>query len=184
GNCDGMIFGRRYFQCKDGYGLYVRASRLRFIPITRCLYNKYHRVSRDSFIDEPLFGSKPAHEENSHISTKYHERVKQSFDDTDVWQKSKNYPLRHSISGTMPAATMKRPRSVTLTYTTQPIHAEYDLERDYFTSSPSIPKIHMPYTALRNQVKRGWESAHYVREMSVPTGRDSMVFTQWNDISI
>ena len=33
------------------------------------------------------------------------------------------------------------------------------------------------------QVKRGWENAHYVREMSVGTGRDSIKYSQWNDVS-
>lgn len=83
----------------------------------------------------------------------------------------------------MPAATMKRPRSVTLTYTSKPIHGDYEIEEAYI-SSPSIPKTHMPYTALKRQVKRGWEHSHYVREMSVPTGRDSIKRWQWNDISM
>lgn len=83
----------------------------------------------------------------------------------------------------MPAATMKRPRSVTLTYTSKPIHSDYEIEEAYI-SSPSIPKTHMPYTALKRQVKRGWENTHYVREMSVPTGRDSIKRWQWNDISM
>lgn len=35
GNCDGMVNGRRYFQCPQDYGLFVRASRIRFIPLKR-----------------------------------------------------------------------------------------------------------------------------------------------------
>jgi len=77
---------------------------------------------------------------------------------------------------------MRRPRSVTLTYLSEPIHSEYDIDYSYI-SSPSIPKTHMPFSALKRQVKRGWENSHYVREMSVPTGRDSMKFSQWNDVS-
>ena len=96
--------------------------------------------------------------------------------------KRKHHPLNHSISNTMPAATMKRPRSVMLTYASAPIHAEYEMDNTVITS-PSIPKTHMPFSALKRQVRRGWENTHYVREMSVGTGRDSMKMRQWNDIS-
>jgi hypothetical protein len=94
------------------------------------------------------------------------------------------HPLRHSVGNKIPAATMKRSKSSmsAFNYTSRPIHSEYDIEDD-FISYPSIPKSHMPYSALRNQVKRGWEGTHYVREMSVGTGRDSMKYGQWNDIS-
>ena len=56
-------------------------------------------------------------------------------------------------------------------------------EKVNFITNPSIPKTHMPHTALIQQVKRGWEGDHYVREMSVYNGRDSIKFSQWNDIS-
>lgn len=189
GNCDGMVNGRRYFQCPNDYGLFVRAHRLRFIPLQRCLYNKYHTKRSNSFIDETLFGTtlKPEVDNGPYdpikISAKYHEKVTvgSSYDDDDIFRR-KYHPLCHSVSRTMPAATMKRPRSVTLTYSSQPIHGEYEIDTP-FISSPSIPKTHMPYTALKRQVKRGWEHAHYVREMSVATGRDSIKFCQWNDIS-
>ncbi|XP_053403470.1 CAP-Gly domain-containing linker protein 2-like [Mercenaria mercenaria] len=190
GNCDGMVNGRRYFQCPNEFGLFVRANRIRFIPIQRCLYNKYHKKKNTSFVDEALFGNTPKPEVNNgpydpiKISAKYHDKVTvgSSYDDNDIFRKN-YHPLRHSISNTMPAATMKRPRSVTLTYTSKPVHGDYEIEEAYI-SSPSIPKTHMPYTALRRQVKRGWENSHYVREMSVPTGRESMKKWQWNDISV
>lgn len=189
GNCNGMVNGRRYFQCPDGNGLFVRANRIRFIPIQRCLFNKYHRVRSKSFVEEQLFGQtiKPQVTEGPYdpvkISAKYSERATSaSFDSEEDIFRRKYHPLRHSISNTMPAATMKRPRSVTLTYSSQPVHAEYEIDTQYI-SSPTIPKIHMPYAALCRQVSRGWDNAHYVREMSVPTGRDSIKFSQWNDIS-
>ena len=103
------------------------------------------------------------------------------FSDDDIFRRE-YHPLKHLISNTRPAATMRRPRSVTLTYLSEPIHSEYDIDYSYI-SSPSIPKTHMPFSALKRQVKRGWENSHYVREMSVPTGRDSMKFSQWNDVS-
>lgn len=188
GNCDGMVHGRRYFQCPDGHGLFVRANRLRFIPIQRSLYNKYHKVASQSYADERLFGNaeKPAVTNGPYdpikISTKYHDKVtNRSFDDNDIFRR-KNFPLNHSISNTMPAATMKRPRSVMLTYSSAPVHTEYEIEDPWITS-PSIPKTHMPYSALKRQVRRGWENTHYVREMSVGTGRDSLKYSQWNDIS-
>lgn len=186
GNCDGMVHGHRYFQCPDGFGLFVRANRLRFIPIQRCLYNKYHRISSQSYADERLFGNTPKPEVTNgpydpiKISARFHDKVmNKSYDDNDLFRRS-YHPLNHSISNTMPAATMKRPRSVMLTYSSAPVHAEYEIDNDLVTS-PSIPKTHMPYSALKRQVRRGWENSHYVREMSVGTGRDMMKFSQWND---
>lgn len=114
----------------------------------------YSYVSRFIFVDSPMYGSRQYH------------------------------PLRHSVSNRIPAATMRRPKTAmsSFRYTTSPIHTEYDIV-DEFITTPTIPKTHMPYTALRNQVRRGWDGAHYVREMSVGTGRDSMKYSQWNDIS-
>lgn len=108
------------------------------------------------------------------------------FTDTpSLFCSGNSYPLRHSVSNHIPAVTMLRPRTAKpefRRYTTSPFHMEYEIEND-FIPSPSIPKIHMPHSALQNQVRRGWEDSHYVREMSVPNGRDSMKFSQWNDIS-
>ena len=35
GDNDGMIIGRRYFQCTNKHGIFVRANCIRFIPLTR-----------------------------------------------------------------------------------------------------------------------------------------------------
>ncbi|WAR27649.1 DCTN1-like protein [Mya arenaria] len=183
GNCDGMVNGRRYFQCQDGYGLFVRSNRLR-------LYNKYHRVGNASFVEEPLFGNsaKPEVDNGPYdpikITSKFHDRIStgRSYDDAADIYRTRYHPLCHPISRTIPAATMTRPRSVTLTYSSRPVHGEYEIDDPYITS-PSIPKTHMPFSALRRQISRGWENSHYVREMSVPIGRDSMKRSQWNDIS-
>ncbi|KAJ8310896.1 hypothetical protein KUTeg_012761 [Tegillarca granosa] len=154
GDNDGMVQGRRYFQCRERHGIFVRASSIRFIPL-------YHKVADRSYVEEPLFKSS-----------------------SPMFGNRQFHPLRHSVSNRIPAATMRRPKTAmsSFRYTTSPIHTEYDIV-DEFITSPAIPKTHMPYTALRNQVRRGWDGAHYVREMSVGTGRDSMKFSQWNDIS-
>lgn len=97
---------------------------------------------------------------------------------------AKRFPLRHSVGNHIPAATMRRAKTAmaSFRYLTSPIHSEYDVEEE-FISSPAVPKTHMPYSALRRQVRRGWEGTHYVREMSVGTGRDSIKFSTWNDIT-
>lgn len=119
-------------------------------------------------------------------------------DSFDMYERPKSYLKSHLVGHHLPAATMTRPytsasmtsrphsvASFTRPYSTSfsPIHSEYALDREEFIRSPSIPACHMPYEALKQQVKRGWDTAHYVREMSVPTGRDSIKYSQWNDIS-
>lgn len=188
GENDGMLMGRRYFQCTINHGIFVRANCIRFIPLTRWTYNKYHKVADTAEVDEPLFStySRPNTSDPSLITEDMKRRVKigASLEDSTFGQSKRYYPLRHSVGNKIPAATMTRSASSmsSFNYTTRPIHSEYDIEDDFITY-PSIPKAHMPYSALRNQVKRGWEGTHYVREMSVGTGRDSMKFSQWNDIS-
>ena len=58
-----------------------------------------------------------------------------------------------------------------------------DMYDDDFIERPSIPKTHMPLSALQRQVSRGWDRDHYVREMNVHDGRDLIKYRQWNDIS-
>ncbi|KAL5018915.1 hypothetical protein ScPMuIL_004637 [Solemya velum] len=186
--------GRRYFQCERHRGMFVRAGSLRFIPMTRRLYDRYHKLSDSSYVDEPLFGSTSSEEMNMmngpfdpvRISARYYDEARRSFDDTNsLFCSGKSYPLRHSVSNHIPAVTMLRPQTAKpefCRYTTTPFHMEYEIEDD-FIPSPSIPKTHMPHSALKSQVRRGWDGVHYVREMTVPHGRDSMKFSQWNDIS-
>ncbi|CAG5114860.1 unnamed protein product [Candidula unifasciata] len=165
GDSNGMLFARRYFQCPPNHGVFVRSDRLRFIPSMRCLFDRYHSVSRASDVEEFLF------------DTPY-------YSSESVWEKPKHYHLRHSVSNHIPAATMLRPGTaqVLLRSLSRPIHADYWKDDD-FERKPTIPKIHMPHSALKEQVRRGWQGAHYVREMTVPTGRDKIKFSQWNDIS-
>ncbi|XP_064615411.1 CAP-Gly domain-containing linker protein 2-like [Liolophura sinensis] len=189
GTHSGMIKGRRYFQCTDKHGVFVRASRLRFKPIRRYLYNTYHTKERESSCEETLFTRTIPEVKNGpydpvSISDIYNGNAKNMFEDSgNVFGPRRAFPLRHSVSNSIPAATMLRPRSAALTYTSRPVHNQYSLEDDGFISSPSIPKTHMPFSALHRQVKRGWDGAHYTREMSVHNGRDVMKFNQWNDIS-
>ena len=35
GENDGMVLGRRYFQCQLYHGVFVRANNVRFIPLMR-----------------------------------------------------------------------------------------------------------------------------------------------------
>ena len=103
---------------------------------------------------------------------------------SSLWGPPKQFNLRHSVSGRIPAATMLRPDTAmaSFRYRTFPLHTQYSID-DEFISRPSIPKTHMPHSALKKQVQRGWAGSHYVREMSVGTGRDTMKLGQWNDIS-
>lgn len=82
----------------------------------------------------------------------------------------------------MPAVTMLRPKTH-LYYSTTPIHCEYENDANDFISSASIPKTHMPREALQRQVKKGWDTAHYPRYMSVHNGKDTMRYSQWNSLS-
>lgn len=187
GENDGMLMGRRYFQCTNNHGVFVRANCLRFIPLTRWTYNKYHKVADRAYVDEPLFSStqRPDTSDPTLISEDMKRRMKMGVSlEESPFSRTRMHPLRHSVGNKIPAATMTRSKSSmsAFNYTSRPIHSEYDIEDD-FISYPSIPKSHMPYSALRNQVKRGWEGTHYAREMSVGTGRDSMKYGQWNDIS-
>ncbi|XP_046542891.1 uncharacterized protein LOC124253206 [Haliotis rubra] len=192
-NC-GMILGRRYFQCRDKYGIFVRASKIRFISSGRRLFNKYHRVIDDDAVEENLF-----HTEKPAVTNGPYDPVRMSSEDFSRVRSSlgfsldqifphcptrRHHNLSHAVGNKIPAITMLRPSTsmASFRYHTQPIHTSYSIEND-FIPSPSIPKTHMPYTALRRQVRRGWDNAHYVREMSVPSGRERMKMSQWNDIS-
>ncbi|XP_060079805.1 dynactin subunit 1-like [Ylistrum balloti] len=185
GDNDGMVLGRRYFSCNKDQGVFVRANCVRFIPVVRRLFNKYHRVRENSYVEEPLFGSAPvACQEPPRISNRYQDQLQSRHSFDDLMTGPKTHPLLHSVGNKIPAATMRRPKTAMsqFSYLSSPIHREYAPEGE-FISTPTIPKTHMPHSALRNQVQRGWDGSHYVREMSVGTGRDSMKLSQWNDIS-
>ncbi|KAK3095475.1 hypothetical protein FSP39_015135 [Pinctada imbricata] len=185
GDNDGMVMGRRYFECNKNQGIFVRANCIRFIPLVRCLYNKYHKVSDRSYVEEPLFQSVPRPQVPPQISSQFENQAKSGFAFDDSLFNAKRYHLRHSVGNQISAATMRRAKTAmaAFRYTSRPIHAEYDIQDDFITS-PTIPKTHMPFSALKRQVSRGWDGTHYVREMSVGTGRDSIKFSQWNDISV
>ncbi|KAH9512739.1 hypothetical protein Btru_038073 [Bulinus truncatus] len=194
GDSNGMLFGRRYYQCPTNHGIFVRSDRIRFIPSIRCLYNNYHKIANTSDVDEFLFDSptplvKDGRYDPIQLSIKDFQRAKSSLGvysshSQSVWEKPKHYSLHHSISSLIPAATMLKAGSAasSFRYTSRPIHVDYWRDEE-FENKPSIPKIHMPHTALTNQVRKGWDGAHYVREMTVPTGKDKMKYSQWNDIS-
>ncbi|CAL1532989.1 unnamed protein product [Lymnaea stagnalis] len=192
GDTNGMLFGRRYFQCPPNHGIFVRADRIRFIPSIRCLYDKYHKVSNKSNVDDFLFDTPRPPIKNGpydpiNLSVYDLQRAKSSLGDyvsESIWEKPKYYSLRHSVGNLIPAATMLRGQKglTPFRYSSSPLHVDYWKDDD-FERKPSIPKTHMPHSALIQQVRRGWEGAHYVREMTVPTGKDKMKMSQWNDIS-
>lgn len=193
GENNGMLFGRRYFQCRDKHGVFVRADKIRFIPSVRCLYDRYHKVADSSYIEEPLFATSTPEVTNGpydpvRVSADDFKRVHSSLGDysvgAPVWGKPRQFHLRHAVSSRIPAATMVRPDTAmaTFRYGSLPYHTQYSIEDDFITR-PTIPKTHMPHSALVQQVRRGWAGTHYVREMSIGTGRDTMKLGQWNDIS-
>lgn len=188
GKHDGMLAGRRYFQCKDKHGLFTQALNIRFQPSRRCLYNKYRTVSKSSEVEEDLFRSAPKYpHQYGKISEDYVLDVDSKFSSPQLL--TQTYPLRHAISRTVPPATSVRnvhtARSLTATYRSAPIHYEYENDDMNFAPTPTIPKTHMPHEALMDQVRRGWSARdHYVRELTVNTARDSIKFNLWNDISV
>ena len=104
------------------------------------------------------------------------------------------YHLRHSVGHHLPAANsvlpeLPEPRLMHTVFGlrsvpyTSPYGIFFNDDEDNFITSPSIPMPHMPHAALRKQVKKGWDREHYPRHMSVNTGRDSIKYSQWNDIS-
>ncbi|PVD18298.1 hypothetical protein C0Q70_20847 [Pomacea canaliculata] len=193
GEHNGMFLGRRYFQCRDGHGIFVRADKIRFISIVRCLYDRYHKVDSKSVAEEPLFATSSKDKNGPRdpivLTSGDFQRVHSSLGDyttrsCTLWSKPIQHHRRYSISKHVPAATMLNPGTAmaSIRYCSFPVHTQYSIQ-DCFVNKPSVPKIHMPHSALVKQVQRGWTGAHYVREMSVDTGRDSMKLSQWNDIS-
>ncbi|KAK3777226.1 hypothetical protein RRG08_047846 [Elysia crispata] len=190
GDCAGMLFGRRYFQCRPSYGVFVRADKVRFIPTVRCLYDRYRKVANCSCVDEHLFDTPSPGVKNSRydpiaVSQYDFDRVTSAMGDYAApWDQAPRYNLRHSVSNHIPSASMLRASTTgsPFRYHSRPIHVDYFMD-DEFESKPSVPFTHMPHSALREQVRRGWQGSHYVRQMTVPTGRELMKYSQWNDIS-
>ncbi|RUS69379.1 hypothetical protein EGW08_022857 [Elysia chlorotica] len=177
GDCAGMLFGRRYFQCRPSYGVFVRADKVRFIRTVRCLYDRYRKISSESLVDEHLFDT-PS--DPCFVFVYFHTLK----DYSAPWDVAPKYSLRHSVGNRIPAATMLRAATTgsPFRYRSRPIHVDYLMD-DEFENRPSVPFTHMPHSALREQVRRGWHGSHYVRQMTVPTGRELMKYSQWNDIS-
>ncbi|CAH1777262.1 unnamed protein product [Owenia fusiformis] len=194
GKHNGTVRGSRYFQCREGHGIFTQAQHIRFIPMKRCMFNRYHTVEpEEEFAEEDLFNTSPRPDVRDspydpiRISRSYSEDATELFPERHVesyTERRRSHHLSHSVGNTMPAATMRRPYSAMaqFTYTSAPIH-HYTPGKEPFCSTPTIPKIHMPHSALKRQVRRGWTDSHYVREMSVNTGREGMKFSQWNDTS-
>lgn len=174
-----------------GHGIFTTASKIRFIPMKRCLYNSYRPISpEDSFVEDSLFESTGPREvqspRESRVSKSYRDKTQNAeFPDMDVYG-TPYFPLRHSVGNYIPAATMLNQdlqRAKCYSYTSRPFYGvDYDLDPSEFISSPTIPQPHMPHSALRRQVGRGWEKDKYVRSMSVNTGREAMHYSTWNHL--
>lgn len=104
----------------------------------------------------------------------------------DIFQRP-YFPLNHSIGNLIPSAVMLKPdleKSKCFGQSARtPIHNERMLSGRDFIATPTIPKSHMPHSAQKRQASRGWSDAHYTREITVNTARDSIKYNQWNDIS-
>ncbi|KAK2139938.1 hypothetical protein LSH36_1549g00017 [Paralvinella palmiformis] len=184
----GMLKGRRYFLCEPKHGIFTLASQIRFIPLRRCLYNNYRTLESVSVLEDDLFGDteRPAEDTSGWVVKGFAEKIQSlRYKDVPLTDRPKTSTLRHSIGRTMPPATWLRPETARADYAyrSQPIHREYENDADDFIHSASIPLIHMPHTALKKQVLRGWARAPLVRYWTVHTGKDSIKHSQWNDIS-
>ncbi|XP_071949983.1 uncharacterized protein [Antedon mediterranea] len=193
----GIFKGRQYFTCHEKHGIFVHPSCVRFSITRRCLFNSYRTVSPTSIVDETLFQKRKSHIRSktvpTSISDSYLVTASDGFDDlkrswdgrieSNTWNSalsysdttntgslspSRTFNLLHSVSGTRKAATM-RPKTAarSLSYTSVPIHAEYDEEVMEFITTPTIPKSHMPMDVLARQDKRGWDRLHKPREWTI-----------------
>ncbi|GFR69398.1 dynactin subunit 1 [Elysia marginata] len=159
-------------------------------PFFLSLYDRYRKVASGSWVDEHLFDTPCPDVKNSRfdpIAVSHHDfdRVTSVMEDyASPWDSPPKYSLRHSVSNHIPSASMLRAATTgsPFRYASRPIHVDYFMD-DEFENKPSVPFTHMPHSALREQVRRGWQGSHYVRQMTVPTGRELMKYSQWNDIS-
>lgn len=108
-----------------------------------------------------------------------------SLDERELFQRP-YFPLNHSVSRWIPSAVMLNPDlEKSKCFGQMPRSSSrygYVASTPDFITSPTIPKIHMPHTALKRQAVRGWADAHYTREITVNTARDSIKYNHWNDI--
>ena len=163
GNHNGCWRGRYYFKCKSNHGIFTHSSNIRFHMKSRQSRNNYHKVSNNSFFDQNLFfgGSNNCLDCYS-ISYDYAQQAKTAFEniaDNSLFSKAKKYPLNHSISRTVPAATMIKQDYSQIPYQLQPSsNLTYFTLDDEFSPKPTIPHYTMPHQALKRQLKRGeWE---------------------------
>jgi hypothetical protein len=95
------------------------------------------------------------------------------------------FPLTHTVSRSIPAATMLKQEVQTskcYPYHSEPIHVEYNVHCDEFISSPSISRTHMPHSVQKKRTLLGWDRHHIPREMTVNTARESVYYNTWNHL--
>eukprot|EP00058_Branchiostoma_floridae_P007793 XP_002593281.1 hypothetical protein BRAFLDRAFT_83826 [Branchiostoma floridae] len=172
GKHNGTFLGRHYFSCKDGHGVFLHASRLRFeSTMGRWTHDPYRTVSPVSEYDPLLFGERehvifvvdltgPRTRRPASVTRSYKDQAVEAFPGVhSMFSSPRSYHLSHSVGNHIPAATM-RPQSAmsAFSYTSSPVHEEYDPYERQFISSPTIPKTHMPHSAQIGMARRGgWE---------------------------
>ncbi|XP_065056016.1 uncharacterized protein LOC135684398 [Rhopilema esculentum] len=67
GNSNGSFSGKQCFKCPHGYGVFVKASELRFPPTRGRSSSAYRTVSKESHVDDTLFGTKTATKNDDEI---------------------------------------------------------------------------------------------------------------------
>ncbi|XP_006825874.1 uncharacterized protein LOC100367797 [Saccoglossus kowalevskii] len=178
GKHNGLYRGTQYFSCKDGHGLFIHPSRIRFLTTKRCLFDNYHSVMPISFIEDTLFERSETPHVRSYtdpvsISSSYLDTARDLFrsEEQNMFSSTpRTYRLGHSVGREIRAATMRPSTSMsTYTYRSTPVHGFYDMDyNDEFISRPSMPMIHMPHHVLVRQNKRGWnDSVTKPREWSL-----------------
>ena len=87
GTSNGLYKGNQYFSCREGYGVYVRASALSLITRRRKLFDVYHKLGPSSVQDDLFSPSKrqPIYTEHRNyctISQSYLLKAKTGFTDS------------------------------------------------------------------------------------------------------
>eukprot|EP00794_Sanderia_malayensis_P010922 gene10922-12083_t len=165
GDHSGMHRGIRYFQCMDRYGIFVRASQIRFPPGKSRSQNLYKTICRVSYIDESLFANKDMIAAGNGsckptcIPQNYVTDVSKLNQESRRWNEREYFPLKHPVggrnlklgeTGIKSLFSIERPGRTKSN--TSPGLGRETLKREQLISSPSIPLIHDP----RSRAKICW----------------------------
>jgi len=104
GTGNGSLKGIQYFSCPDGYGVFVRSSQLRFPPSKGRSYSSYHKISKESAIDEELFGESRRVtnisdiQKSCHVTSLYAASAGKCFPEKQRMNERQNFHLGHPVS--------------------------------------------------------------------------------------